>query len=320
MRSRNGRRPEFERSESEGFALLATLWLVVAISAAVLALSLASRGRRLAAANRLERGELTAAARGGLVLARERLTWALGNDSTNGHGDPWRDPQRWVSDTLTIGRARIVITATELGAQLPLQATDEEGFQGFLEGIGADGDLADRLGQEAADWQDADDNVRGRGAEAPTYQRVGAAVRPRNAYFPAPREFCDLDRMPPELCAAALPYMTTLGTGLVDLNSAPAAVLRSLPGVSAPVADVILTRRAHGGEWGSVDEVIRALPATQQGAVTRALPELSRRVRFRAEEIHLIVIATLPGSPVEGRVEAVLTRAGDAAFLTWYRS
>ncbi len=295
------------------------MWLVVAITAAVLGLSLASRGRRLAAANRLEQAELVAAARGGLVLARQRLTWTLAADSAGTHEDPWRDPQRWVSETLTVGRARVVVTATELGALLPLQATDEEGFKGFLEAIGADGDVADRLGQEAADWQDGDDLVRGRGAESAAYERAGAVVRPRNGYFVAPREFCELDRMSPELCAAALPYMTTLGTGQVDLNSAPLAVLRSLPGISAPVAELIVSRRTRG-DWNSVDEVIRVLPPTRQGEVSLALPELSRRARFRAEEIHLIVTATLPGSPVEGRVEAVLTRAGDAAFLTWYRT
>ena len=294
------------------------MWLVVAITAAVLGLSLASRGRRLAAANRLEAAELVAAARGGLVLARERLTWTLAADS-GAHDDPWRDPQRWVSETLTVGRARVVVSATELGAQLPLQATDEEGFKGFLEAVGADGDVADGLGQEAADWQDGDDLVRGRGAEAPAYERAGAVVRPRNGYFASPPEFCELDRMSPELCAAALPYMTTLGTGQVDLNSAPLAVLRSLPGISAPVAELIVSRRTRS-DWTSVDEILRLLPPTRQGEVSLALPELSRRVRFRAEEIHLIVTATLPGSPVEGRVEAVLTRAGDAAFLTWYRT
>lgn len=303
--------------DRRGFALLATIWLVVAITVAVLGLSLASRGRRLAAANRLEQAELVAAARGGLVLARQRLTWVLGDSSLR--DDPWRDPQRWVSETLTVGRARVIVTATELGALVPLHSTDEEGFQGFLEALGTDGSLADRLGQEAADWQDGDTRARGRGAEAPAYQRAGSVIRPRNGYFAAPREFCELDRMPTETCAAALPYITTLGTGLVDLNSAPEEVLRSLPGVSAPVAELIVSRRARG-DWNTLDEVIRLLPATLQGEVGRSLPELSRRVRFREEEIHLIVTATLPGSPVEGRVEAVLTRAGNAAFLTWYRT
>ena len=305
--------------DRKGFALLATLWLVVAISALVLGMSLAARDRRLAVANRLEAEELDAAARGGLAIARERLSLLLA-DTTLQRDDPWRDPQRWVSETLMVGRARVIITARSLNTLVPLHATDGEGIEGVLEGVGADGDLADRLGEVAADWQDGDTQVRGRGAEEGSYRRSGAVIRPRNGYFAAPREFCEVDRMPTELCAEALPFITTLGTGRVDLNSAPVEVLRSLPGVSAPVAELIVARRGRGEEWRAVEDVLRFLPPTLQGEVTRSLPELTRRVGYRTAELHLIVTATLDGSPVEGRVEAVLTRAGDAAFQTWYRT
>lgn len=308
------------RGDDAGFALLATLWLVVAITATGVALSLAARERRLAAANRLERTELTAAARGGLAVARARLTWALGHDSAGTADDPWRDPQRWVAETLTIGRARVVVRAEELGTLVPLQVTAEAGFRGFFEAIGADGDKADRLAQVAADWEDGDDLVRGRGAEVAAYQREGGVVRPRNAPMREPRELCDLLGMPAELCAKAIPFTTTEGSGGVDLNAAPLEVLRSLPGVSQEVAVVIVARRARGPAWHSTDEVIRALPATLQHDVTLALPELQRQARFQGEEVRVRVTATMTGSPVQGVVQAVLTRAGDQAIETESRA
>lgn len=305
-------------SGRRGFALLATMWLVVAIGVVGLALGIAAKERRLSVANGIEQAEAGAAARGALAIAQSRLEWALTSDSLGAERDPWAEPQLWLADSAVIGRTTVTFTARALGTLASLPALDEEGVRGLLLAAQIDGDRADRVAQEAADWQDADDHPRGRGGERSRYEREGAWVFPRNAPFVTTREFCELRSVTPRDCTRLLPFLTTLGQGGVDLNSAPPEVLGSLPGVSAPVRDIILRRRARGLRWHSLDELTRALPPTLQGELTRWIPDLTRRARFAADEVVVTATGQVAGSPVTVVATGVLTRAGDRALLTWY--
>ena len=60
-----------------GFALVAALWLLVALSSVAIHLSLRARDRRLAAANVAEETQARAAALSGLAHARALLTRRL---------------------------------------------------------------------------------------------------------------------------------------------------------------------------------------------------------------------------------------------------
>ena len=60
-----------------GFALIATLWLVIALGAVGMQAALSSRARRQAAANVLDGARARAAAIAGSEYARSRLTAAL---------------------------------------------------------------------------------------------------------------------------------------------------------------------------------------------------------------------------------------------------
>src|SRR5262249_26123390 len=72
-----------------GFALMAALWLLIAISTVSLELSVMARGRRLATINVLESVRAAAAAESGIEHARAHLvrTFAQG-----GTGETWNDP------------------------------------------------------------------------------------------------------------------------------------------------------------------------------------------------------------------------------------
>ena len=82
------------KARRDGFVLIAALWLLVALGAVGLDVSLRSRSRRLAAANLVDETRARGAAFAGAEYARSRLTSAmlgraeeLRADAARGHPD-----------------------------------------------------------------------------------------------------------------------------------------------------------------------------------------------------------------------------------------
>src|SRR5690348_7113075 len=104
-----------------GFALIAALWLVVALSALTLQVSFVARERRLAAANTLEGLEARAAADAGLEHARARLTGVL----RGGALDPWHRPDSLLTGAVALGEARYRVTLRDAGSALNVNRATE---------------------------------------------------------------------------------------------------------------------------------------------------------------------------------------------------
>ena len=81
----------------------------------------------------------------------------------------------------------------------------------------------------------------------------------------------------PERCAISL---TPPPDAPVDVNSAPEAVLRVLPGLGAEGARVVLRERAWGRRIVSLDGLIGVLPAELQGRVESRYGELVVQLAF----------------------------------------
>jgi type II secretory pathway component PulK len=84
-------------SDRRGFALLAALWLLVAISVASLALETAARTRRVSAANLAEAVQARAAAGAGIEQTRARLVRRLAATTL---WDPWAGVDSLFRDTI----------------------------------------------------------------------------------------------------------------------------------------------------------------------------------------------------------------------------
>jgi hypothetical protein len=88
-----------KRRPRKGFALLAAMWLIVAIAAVALQFSLEARERRLLGINTAERGRGRAAATGALNSTQAALEAALRQGPGTGNAtmalmrgsDPWLD-------------------------------------------------------------------------------------------------------------------------------------------------------------------------------------------------------------------------------------
>ena len=305
-------------SNRRGFALLAALWLLVALSTAGLALASVSRARRLAAANHAEGVRARAAAESGVELARARLAERLAS-SISERVDPWGGVDS-LGDTLTIGAAGATTALYDVASAINLNRADEDQLRRFFTALRIDAGVADRLAQAIADWRDPDDFRRARGAERDEYLHAGVLALPRNGGFESVAELRGVRGMTPGLFEEMRPYLTVYGGGQINLNTAPRPVLLSLPGITEEAAGVLLRSRGRGQSLGTIADLERELSPSARERLRVQLPTLLSRTTTETREVEVVSVGWLPGSPVRAKVTALLVRARDAVFYVWSRT
>jgi type II secretory pathway component PulK len=304
---------------------MAALWLVVLVGVTGYELSVRSRSRRLAVANALEDAQARAAAEGALETVRGELALRLTRplavvhvgSSQNGADpipDPWSDLPLIAHDTLRAGDTRAVARLYDAGARLQLNRATEDDLRRFLIAIPLDASLADRLAQCIEDWRDADDFHRARGAERYDDLRAGARRLPANADFARVDELRDVDGMTPELYARIAPFLTLVGTGQINVNTAPREVLRSLPAMSDEAIAAIVRAQQAKRPIRSMEELTAQLSSAARAALVDAQPELHQRLAFQTREVVVDADGWLDGSPMHVTAEALIARGGDAMF------
>jgi general secretion pathway protein K len=309
--------------DDRGFALLAALWLLVALSAVGLEFGLRARARHLAAANTLEAGRAAGAAGAGLVEAQSLLAGLAREPSLPGHADanrwvdPWALPEVLLPDTLRLGESSARVTLRDANAALNLTRATEDELRRLFVALRVDAGAADRLAQAIMDWQDADDLHRARGAERDDYVRAGRAMLPADRPFDRVADLRFVLGMTPDIYRLVRPCLTVLGTGQVNLNAADRPVLLALAGMTEQAATVVLRRRTGSRAIRSLAELGNELPTAPRAVLQAHLPELSARAAFDTREIVAVADGWADGSPVHVTVTALLARAGENAVLVW---
>jgi general secretion pathway protein K len=299
-----------------GFALLAAMWLLVAIATVTLELGIQSRLRYLAAANTLESARARAAAEGGLAATRARLMVLAGRERAV---DPWSEVSSLFRDTLRLDEARYHISLRDAGSALHVNKATEVELRRLLVALRVDAGHADRLAQCILDWRDPDDLHRARGAERDAYLREDAPVLPRNAPFEELDELQEVRGITPEIFERVSPYLTLLGTGQVNARTAERPVLLALPGMTEEAVAVLLRdRRAR--RITSVQDLALRLSPPARAALEADLMPLMARLTFETRELEVTSAAWLDGSPVRAQSEGLLVRSRDAVFLVWRRT
>jgi general secretion pathway protein K len=310
------------RSE-RGFALLAALWLLVALSVVGLEFGFRARERRLSAANVLESGRARAAADAGLADAHALLAELSDRPSRAGGGDvnrlldPWAGSEVLLRDTVALGDARYLVSLSDAGAALNLNRADEEELRRLFNALRIDFGKADRLAQAIMDWQDGDDLHRARGAEREDYLREGSAVLPDNRPFDRLRDLRHVLGMTPEIYAQVRPHLTLLGTGQVNLNAASKPVLLALPGMTEQSVGIVLRRRSSSRPLRNLMELANELPTQPRAALQAHFAQLLPLVAFETREIIASSEGWADASPVHVVVTGLFARGGTNAFLVW---
>jgi general secretion pathway protein K len=337
------------RARRDGFALVAALWLLVALGSVGLHAALASQARRQASANLLDEVRARSAAIAGTEYARSRLTAAMlgmaeelrseamarargGRNqrraaqasvsrlfrSVNPFEDPWREPQELVVSEMVFGDARYALLLRDVGAALNLNEADEVMLrQFFAQGLGVDYAEADQLAQAILDWRDEDEIPRINGGEREEYLDEGALVLPPN------RDFVDLDElrhvrgMTPELYVRAAPHLTLIGRGFINLNSAPEEVLLAVPGLDRAGATEILRLRDSGYLPRSDRELYGILPGVVAQAVELQGRNFAERTTYTTDEVEILAQGWVDGGVVQVTSRVVVSRGNNEATVDW---
>jgi len=311
-------------SRRRGFALLAALWMVVAIAAVALAFATEARARRALALGASDRAAERAAALGGLAIARGRLERVLRDQQVTGAGagalrsaDPWLDADSLFTDTIDVGGIRVRVHATDLGASLFVNTVQEEDLRNFVAYVTSDYSTADEIAQGVADWIDLDDLPRLRGGERDEYVAAGRLVLPPNRQLRDVDELRDVKGMTPAIFAELRPYLTTLGTGRINVNSAPVPVLHAITGMTDDVIARIMSARSAHRRIQSLAEIMVAPAQGRPGTAPGVQAQIARRVAFDVSDLELTVNVVRPSDPRPETLRAVVQRAGTQSFISW---
>jgi general secretion pathway protein K len=308
-----------------GVALLAALWLVVAIATVALQFSLEAHERRAVGILIADRGIQRAAAAGALALVQAKLDYALrvaptaNNAARLRSSDPWLDVDSTYTGTIDVDSVQVEVQAHDLGEQLNINQLSENDFQTFFSYLLKDYQKSAQLAQAIMDWRDADSIPRPNGAERDAYIKAGMLALPTNAPFHEVEELRDLYGMTPEIYALASPYFTTRGNGMVNLNTAPAPVLRALPGMTDAILNTILQMRAQGRRIPQVDDVLPQMGRTRAAAAlrTREAAQLNTRATVETEIVELVMMARTGPQSQPTRLVADIRRLGGAVVVSY---
>jgi general secretion pathway protein K len=313
-----------------GVALITAIWLVVAIAAVALQFSIDAKERRSLGLNAADRGKQRALAGGALKLVQAKLDYALrtiptgrGNTSMLQSSDPWLGVDSLYSGMYQVDSQDVFVKATDLGAKLNINDLSEDELKTFFGYILNDYVLADALAQCVMDWTQVGDMPRIHGAKKDDYIKAGLLALPTYAPFRDITELQFVKGMTPDIYAEVSPYLTTLGSGLVNLNAAPAQVLKALPGMTDQMLTTILGLRAQGQRITSVAEVMgaanrgRRLTPQQQAQQATQTQAFSTRAAIISNEVLFTVISRSGKQALPTQMQAIVSRANGQVSISW---
>jgi general secretion pathway protein K len=252
-----------DRSEkSRGVVLVIVIWFMTALTTLASGFSMESGMAVRQTRNTLQSAEARALADGAVFVALRSL---LDDNAV----EPW--PVDGTVRQVPVGDSLVSVVVLDEAGKVDLNYAPEEMLLNLLTGIGVGDDEAASLADAIADWRDTDDLKRLRGAEAADYRRAGLSAVPSNAPFAAVSELRLVLGMTPEIYRRLAPLVTVYSRSpRVNPVSAPAAVVRALPGIPPETAEAFLA--ARGSADGQLNEAVATLARAGQ-FIGRATPQ-----------------------------------------------
>jgi type II secretory pathway component PulK len=242
--------------------------------------------------------------------------------------DPWLDVDSLYSGPVAVDTTLTVdVKAIDLGTRLNVNLLSEDELRTFLGFVLNDYSAADVLAQSIMDWRDPDDMSRPSGGERDDYIKRDRLALPANQPFREVEEMLDVNGMTPDIFATVRPYLTTLGSGMVNLNTAPPPVLRVLPGMTDAILNQILALRSQGQRIQSVNQVLAAAmrrpagrggnPAQQARQMEQAAGRLAARATVNTQQVELTLTARTGPQSQPSRLTAIVQRNGNSAAIAY---
>lgn len=306
------------RRARRGFALLAVLWVIVAVSAVSLTSSLLAREGIAAARNR---GSATTAmwqAHDCLERVRAAIADALLRDDPTGmhRSSPWLVIDSVVRVSPFLDRTRCRVESRAAGSSLDVNTADAEMLRAAFRATGVTSSRVDSLVDALLDWRDSDDIPRSSGAERSWYESAGR-VPPRNASLASAREIALVRgfEMEPRLHA-----ILDVEPGRIVLARAPLPVIAALPGIADEALARLDERRMRGAPVGDLMALAGELSPEGRALMLGRYAELARLTSGEPEAWVITSRARDAASPVTAMLEVRLVRAGTRAAIVRQRS
>lgn len=281
----------------QGFALLTALFALLVVSAVALDAALRAQTERRAAWNLTVEVRERAAAWGGIAHALRLLRELQARSVSTDGSDPslfeeWNRVDTLLAGPVTLPGAGVYRVAIR--------------------------DAASRLGVNTATANELYRLFRMLGAEDGLARSVAlgivarrVAVAPFEALGPlrAVEGFAQLPH-------AVSEYLTVVGDGTVNLNTAPEPVLQALPGLTSESVTWLLTRREAGAAVRGLSELAVGIAAPARRELEEHFAELEARTRFEPAALEIVATGEVRGSRLRTVLRVVAARAGSTLQIT----
>ena len=198
-------------------------------------------------------------------------------------------------DSVDLGRDTwCEVALDDPSSLLNLNLSDAEQLRALL---GSDS-LVDAL----LDWRDPDDVTRPAGAEASWY-RAHDRIAPRNRPFASVEELSLVTGFD-TLSLGRL--FTTRGNGMVNVNSAPAPVIRAALRLPDETVAMLMRRRSVGRRVTGVDELLALASPSARQILSARYQDLVQRSGFAPAEMVAAVSGHVGGSRLSATMYATL--------------
>jgi len=275
-----------------GFALLAVLWTLAAVTVFTGTAMAVARLGSTATRNRV----LLARA----AWAREACVEILQTRYA-------QDPAIRRLDSVELGRGTwCSAILDDPSTKLNVNLADRAALVTLLQAVVHRPVAVDSLVDALLDWRDPDQVPRRYGDESPGNRNGPLADVAELRYV---RGFTD------SLVATLARLVTTRGTGAINVNAAPPEVLATLPGMTEETARIL---SMHGGDTplANAEALARLLSPSARRVLLASYPEFVRSAAFTAPELvsvvtggvrgtRLVACVTLTMVPVAGRLAVI---------------
>lgn len=261
-----------------GFALLAVLWTLTAIAMLTAVAMAVARLGSTTTRNRvlLTRATWAREACGEILLARYA-----------------QDPSLHQLDSVDLGRNTWCTAALEdPSVKLNLNLADRAALVTVFEAVVRRSAAVDSLVDALLDWRDPDTVPRPFGDESSGNRNGPLADVWELRYV---RGFTD------SLVGALTPFLTTRGTGAINLNAAPPEILATLPGMTDEAIRMVIMHRRET-PLPNADALVGLLSPTGRRALLASYPEFVRSAVFATPQQLATVIGGVRGTPLVARV------------------
>ncbi len=195
----------------------------------------------------------------------------------------------------------------------------------FTEVAGVKEKLAEAITESVLDWRDEDNDKRDFGAEKFEYLLLKKPYDCKNGPFESLEELLLVRGMTPEILKSIRPYITVYGSGKVNLNTAPDAVLKVLGLSDAGISGIMSYRLGPDGIAGTKDDPaisdLKALSAELSAFVFMEDLNLLNNL-IKGDQISVVstafsftVFGKLEGYAYDTRLDVVMKK--DGQILSW---